>query len=109
MAKTCWYKYEEDYQREQKQAVATTTSSYNVDTNWYNDTGTTDHITGELDKLTTQVKYNGGGKVHRATDIGKEISHTSNLFIHTPARKLELSKILHVPKATKSLISFCIR
>jgi hypothetical protein len=31
--------------------------SYGVDTNWYTDTGATDHITGELDKLMVRDKY----------------------------------------------------
>jgi hypothetical protein len=34
-----------------------------------------------------------------------EISHNGNSFIHTPTRKLELCNVLHVPKATKNLMS----
>jgi hypothetical protein len=34
-----------------------------------------------------------------------EISHTGKSFIHTPSRKLKLCNILHVPKATKNLMS----
>jgi hypothetical protein len=34
-----------------------------------------------------------------------EISHTGTSFIHTPTHKLELCNILHVPKATKNLMS----
>jgi hypothetical protein len=30
-----------------------------VDTNWYTDTGATDHITSELNKLHVANKYNG--------------------------------------------------
>jgi hypothetical protein len=40
----------------QKQASAAMTG-YGVDTGWYMDTGVTDHITGELEKLTTCEKY----------------------------------------------------
>jgi hypothetical protein len=32
---------------------------YSIDTAWYSDTGATDHITGELDKLAVREKYNG--------------------------------------------------
>jgi hypothetical protein len=39
----------------QKTVVSVT--SYGVDTNWYMDTGATDHITGELEKLTIHDKY----------------------------------------------------
>jgi hypothetical protein len=34
-----------------------------------------------------------------------EISHNGNSFIHTTTRKLELCNVLHVPKATKNLMS----
>ena len=33
---------------------STATTSYVVDTNWYTDTGATDHIMGELEKLTVR-------------------------------------------------------
>jgi hypothetical protein len=36
-----------------------TTSSYPVDPNWYADTAATDHITNNLDKLTTHEPYRG--------------------------------------------------
>jgi hypothetical protein len=40
--------------------VAAATNSYTIDNNWYTDTSTTDHITGELEKLSFINKYNGG-------------------------------------------------
>uniref|UniRef100_A0A0E0FBI9 Retroviral polymerase SH3-like domain-containing protein n=1 Tax=Oryza meridionalis TaxID=40149 RepID=A0A0E0FBI9_9ORYZ len=42
-------------------------NSYGVDTNWYIDMGATDHITGELDKLTIKEKYNGAEQIHTAS------------------------------------------
>jgi hypothetical protein len=36
---------------------------------------------------------------------GMEISHIGKSFIHTPIRNLQLCNILHVPKATKNLMS----
>jgi hypothetical protein len=80
--------------------------------NWYADSGATDHITIELDKLAIQDKYNGVEKVHTASGACMEISHIGNSFIHTPTRKLELCNIFHVPKATKKYnvcSSFCLR
>jgi hypothetical protein len=32
-------------------------NAYNVDTDWYTDTGATDHITSDLNKLTMREKY----------------------------------------------------
>ncbi|XP_066380470.1 uncharacterized protein [Miscanthus floridulus] len=50
----------------QKSVSSATSSSYGVDTNWYVDSGATDHITGELERLTTRNKYHGGDNVHTA-------------------------------------------
>jgi hypothetical protein len=38
-------------------------ASYGVDSNWYTDTGATDHITNELNKLSIHEKYNGNDHV----------------------------------------------
>jgi hypothetical protein len=76
-----------------------------VDNDWYADSGATDHITSELDKLAVCDKYNGTEKVHTASGAGMEISHTGNSFIHTSTHTLELCNVLHVPKATKNLMS----
>uniref|UniRef100_A0A453SF99 CCHC-type domain-containing protein n=1 Tax=Aegilops tauschii subsp. strangulata TaxID=200361 RepID=A0A453SF99_AEGTS len=49
-AKDCWYRYEEDEDdssQDEKMAGAAD-GSYGVDTNWYVDSGATNHITGEL-------------------------------------------------------------
>jgi hypothetical protein len=75
-----------------------------VDNDWYADSGATDHITSELDKLAVCDKYNGTEKVHTASGAGMEISHTGNSFIHTSTHTLELCNVLHVPKATKNLM-----
>jgi hypothetical protein len=49
-AKTCWYRYEEYSSFEScNTAIA---ASFDVDNNWYTDSGATDHITSDLDKLT---------------------------------------------------------
>jgi hypothetical protein len=59
-APDCWYRYDEDYQ--QKTAGSANTG-YGVDTNWYADSGASDHITSELEKLTVRDKYHGHDQV----------------------------------------------
>ncbi|XP_071680282.1 uncharacterized protein [Lolium perenne] len=59
----CWHRYSEDEEEEEKGANI---ASYGVDTNWYGDTGATDHITGELNKLTMKEKYTGREQIHAA-------------------------------------------
>jgi hypothetical protein len=104
-ADRCWYRYEEDYVPEQCHNTAAATSSYTMDLNWYADSGATDHITSELDKLAIGDKYNGGERIDTTSGAGMENSHTGKSFIHTPTRNLQLCNILHVPKATKNLKS----
>jgi hypothetical protein len=76
-----------------------------MDPNWYADSGATDHITSELDKLAIGDKYNGGERIDTASGAGMENSHTDKSFIHTPTRNLQLCNTLHVPKSTKNLKS----
>lgn len=56
MAYRCFKRFNERFTgsppQQQKSALTATTSSYGVDTNWYIDSGATDHITSDLDKLT---------------------------------------------------------
>lgn len=68
-AHKCWYRFDPNYVTEERYGGAATTS-YGVDSNWYFDTGATDHITGELDKLTTRARYNGPEQVHAANGAG---------------------------------------
>jgi hypothetical protein len=57
-ADRCWHQFDKNYVPEEKHRLADM-NSYNVDTNWYTDTGTTDHITEELEKLAVHDTYNG--------------------------------------------------
>jgi hypothetical protein len=102
-ADRCWHWFEENYVPEEKHASAAM-NSYNIDTNWYTDTGTTDHITGELEKLVVRDKYNGVDQVHTANGSGMHISHIGQSTIHTPTRDLHLKDILHVPSTKKNLV-----
>jgi histone deacetylase 1/2 len=80
-------------------------AGYGVDTNWYMDTCATDHITGELEKLTTREKYHGGDQVHTASGSGMEIQHFGHGILRSPTRDLHLRNILHVPSTNKDLLS----
>jgi hypothetical protein len=42
-----------------------------------------DHITSELDKLTTREKYHGSDQVHAANGSGMPISHIGHSTIHS--------------------------
>jgi hypothetical protein len=80
------------------------TASYDNDPDWYTDSSATDHITGELDKITMHDRYNGNDQIHVANGAGMEISRIGKSIVPTPSRNLVLNNVLHVPTAHKNLI-----
>jgi histone deacetylase 1/2 len=89
-----------------KKSASAATTSYGVDTNWYMDTGATDHITSELDQLTIRDRYNGNDHVHTTSGSGMKINHIGHSTLSFPNSNLHLHNILHVPQANKNLVSF---
>jgi hypothetical protein len=79
-------------------------NSYGVDTNWYADSGATDHVTGELDKLTMKNNYNSNDQIYMANGSGMYIKQIGQSIIHTPLCDLKLNNVHHV-QASKNLAS----
>jgi histone deacetylase 1/2 len=69
------------------------------------DSGATDHITGQLNKLHTRDTYQGRDQVNNASGTGMKIAHVGHSILHTPHSSLHLRNILRVPSATKKLLS----
>jgi hypothetical protein len=67
--------------------------------------GATDHIMLELDKPTIREKNGDSDQVHTASGLGMPISHIGQTTIHSHDRSLILKDILHVPDASKNLLS----
>lgn len=88
-----------------QKSASTVIPSYGVDTNWYFDSGSTDHITNSLEQLTTRDKYHGQEQIYAANGKGMSITHIGDTIFHTPSRDYLFNKFLHVPAATKNLIS----
>lgn len=89
---------------EEPSANVAAKSSYKVDTDWFPDTGATDHITSDLDRLAIRERYHGNGQVQVWNDTGLKILHTGHSLINTCDRPLALRNILHVPEITKHLL-----
>jgi hypothetical protein len=104
-AARCWYRFDEDFVPEEKHAAAAT-GSYNIDTNWYIDSGSTDHITNELEKLSMREKYNGGDQIHTASGAGMAIKHVGQSTIVTPSRNLQLKNICMSLRLPRILFQF---
>jgi hypothetical protein len=101
-AKKCWYRYEDDSALEQRFAAF---ASSGADPAWYMGSGVTDHITGDLDKLTMHDPYVGSDQIHVANDSGMNITRVGNSIIPTITRNLVLKNVLHVPSTHRNLIS----
>jgi hypothetical protein len=79
--------------------------SYATDSSWYLDTGATDHVRGELEKLALHEKYTGKEPIHGANSVGMKTSHIGNSIVNIPTCKLMLKDVLHVSKVYKNLVS----
>jgi hypothetical protein len=102
----CWYRFDESFVvPKDKSANTTTHGGYGVDSNWYTDTGATDHVIGELNKMMIRDRYNGGEQIHTANGSGMDIKHIGRVICHTPEHKLFLNNVLHVPSTAKNLVS----
>uniref|UniRef100_J3M9V3 Uncharacterized protein n=1 Tax=Oryza brachyantha TaxID=4533 RepID=J3M9V3_ORYBR len=70
VAADCWHRFDTNYVPDERH-VAAAAYAYGVDANWYLDTGATDHLTSELDKLTTREKYKGTDQIHVANGAAR--------------------------------------
>jgi hypothetical protein len=80
----CYERFDPNFTGPPQKTAAAATSSYGVDTNWYMVTGATDHITGELQKLTIHNKYTGNEQVHAANGVGMVIGYVGHSILHSP-------------------------
>ena len=101
----CWYRYDEDYQPANEKVAGSASTGYGVDTNWYVDSGASDHITSNLENLTVRDKYSGQDRVQAANGSGMRISNIGHTTLYTPSKDLHLKNILHVPSTNKNLVS----
>ena len=80
----CWHRYDEDYVPEERHVLAALREQGGEgETVWYTDSGATDHITSELEKLAFREKYYGKDPVNTAANGGgMKISHIGQSSHH---------------------------
>jgi hypothetical protein len=100
----CWYRFDQDFIPDSRVA-AMASSSNGADPNWYLDSGVTDHITGELEKLTMHERYHWTDQIRAANGAGMDIVHVGKSVLPTITHPLHLNHVLHVPNTHKQLIS----
>lgn len=113
----CWYRFNRKFvpprdggsrfnkSGAHQKSASSAVPSYGIDTNWYFDSGSTDHITNDLDRITSREGYGGHDQIHAANGKGMRISHVGKSSFHTPHQNFSFNNVLHVPFATKNLIS----
>jgi hypothetical protein len=77
---------------ERQVSMATTpgyTPSYPIDAPWYVDSGATDHLTSQINKLNAREMYQGTDKVHTANGAGMHISHIGQVCTRPHAAQKE--------------------
>lgn len=82
-----------------------TTQSYDHDHNWYIDTGATDHLISDLNRLFIASHYEGKVRVEVANGTSLHISHIDHSKIHGLRRPLHFKNILYVPQIMKHILS----
>lgn len=77
------------------------------DSNWYPDSGATNHITPDVNNLSSKMSYNGFEQIFVGDASGLEIKHvgSSSFNSNLNSKTLVLKQLLHVPSITKNLIS----
>jgi hypothetical protein len=101
----CWKRFDKNFFGPETKTANASTSSYQLDPSWYADSVATDHITGDLDKLTAWENYGDHDQVHTANGSGMAIQHIGQSMVTNPSRQILLKNVLHVPQATKSIAS----
>ncbi|PKU81867.1 Retrovirus-related Pol polyprotein from transposon TNT 1-94 [Dendrobium catenatum] len=108
-ADACWHRLNANYVPSQGSSkntnalVAKSDGHSGVD--WYLDSGASSHMTNNLDSLAPYNTYNGNDTVTIGDGRSIPIAHTGSGILPTPASKLVLSRLLHIPSLSYNLIS----
>ena len=77
------------------------------DTNWYPNSGASNHVTFDATNLMTKAEYYGSDQVHIGNGMDLSIKHVGQSIFSSPytSKILSLKQLLHVPTITKNLLS----
>lgn len=102
----CYHHFDHSYQVEDPRVATAANTSYTVDSNWYVDSGATDHLTSDLDCLIVKGRYKGNDQVQVANGASLSISHIGHSCIAGSSSPLFFKNILHVTNISKNLCQF---
>ena len=78
---------------------------------WLADSGTTNHLTANLNNLSLQSQYKGPKRVIVGSGQSLPINHIGNATLHTKYHNFMLKNVLHVPRISMNLLfvhRFCL-
>ena len=99
IALTCYHRFDHSFQGVSPSMtafVAGPPSQFNA--NWYPDSGSTNHLTPELNNLNLHAKeYQGLDQIHVRDGTGLDIKHIGSSKLLISSTSLPLKHVLHVP------------
>ncbi|PKU60042.1 Retrovirus-related Pol polyprotein from transposon TNT 1-94 [Dendrobium catenatum] len=108
-ADACWHRLNPNYTPNQSSAKNNSALVANNDStsiaDWYIDSGASSHMTNNTENLEFYNTYNGNDTVTLEDGRSIPIAHTGSRILPTPASKLILSKLLHIPSLSYNLLS----
>ena len=88
VVKDCWYRFDEDFVPRERTVNAANYNNNGGNGGWVIDTGATDHVTGELERLHVHDKYHGHDQIHAANGAGMDIAHIGHASIPTDRKSV---------------------
>lgn len=86
-------------------SVYTATSQPTNDLNWYSDSGSTHHLTNDLQNLNLPAEpYTGPDNIQVGHSAGLPIHHVGSSKLSTSSNTFSLQHLLHIPTLKKNLI-----
>ncbi|KAA8525161.1 hypothetical protein F0562_006975 [Nyssa sinensis] len=107
LAIKCFHRFDQAYQTMPNTMSAFFTAQQApADTNWYPNTGSTNHLTNDLQNLNLHAEtYAGSDQIQVGDGAGLAIAHIGSSEIKSSQSVFNLRNILHVPQIKKNLIS----
>jgi hypothetical protein len=81
IANNYWHRFEEEYVPKPRSVAMV--SGPDANSAWYTNLGDTDHITGELDRLTMHESYSGTYQIQAANGSGMDITQIGTSIVPT--------------------------
>jgi hypothetical protein len=104
-ALSCRNCFNQVFQANDSRSGNTASTSHSDLPHWLVDSGDTNHLTHDMERLHVHERYNDRDQVQVANGAGLSISHICHSRLVGPMHSLDLKKILHVPAISKNLLS----